>query len=200
MNRFVMAAAVVLLSSSAWAQTPDAGTTAVVSPDAGTVGMTLSIGTQSKETFDLDDELPVDVAKRLSPEQLTALLLARGKPHHSLTGVLVPFFPFATAAFILAAVLYYRHRQNALRQETLRLMIEKGREIPAELLSPPTPRRSDLRRGVVLIGLGAGVAAFLLLHEVPNRGLWGIGLIPVLMGAGYLLAWRLESNNDKPSN
>lgn len=106
------------------------------------------------------------------------------------------FVPVAFFACILAAVgltLYFRTARERQRHETLRKMVEKGMEIPSELLVPPTRPASDLRRGLVLSGAGLGFLVLLLTfpdHEA--RALWGMALIPILMGGAYLLTWRIR--------
>jgi hypothetical protein len=106
------------------------------------------------------------------------------------------FVPVAFFTCILAAVgltLYFRTARERQRHETLRKMVDKGMEIPSELLVPPTRPASDLRRGLVLAGGGLGL--LVLLVSFPDgdlRAIWGAALIPILMGGAYLLTWRLR--------
>ena len=102
---------------------------------------------------------------------------------------IVPLAAFTTLFALVAAVLYAGFRRDRNRHETLRAMIEKGAAIPPELLVPP--KGSDLRRGIVLLGAGAGLSIFFLALQV-QPGLWALGSIPALIGIGYLLVWRLE--------
>jgi hypothetical protein len=32
-----------------------------------------------------------------------------------------------------------------------------------------------------------------------DSGVWTLGMIPVLIGAGYLLVWKLEGRKDNPT-
>jgi hypothetical protein len=196
MKPLLLAISILLVQSTALAQSPDAGGTAADFVHVGKNGVSIKLSSGSNERVDLDDDLPKDMLDKLSPEQLTTVLLARGQP--KVPAGPVPLLPFALAAFVVAAALYYAYRRNAQQHETLRLMVEKGREIPPELLIPPPKRRSDLRRGIVILAFGIGLMAFFALHETHEKGLWGLGLIPTLMGAGYLLASRLEPNGNKP--
>jgi hypothetical protein len=104
--------------------------------------------------------------------------------------------PVAFFTCILAAVgltLFFRTARERQRHETLRKMVEKGMEIPPDLLVPPTRPFSDLRRGLVLLGLGIGVLVLLLTFpDREMRELWAMGLIPILMGGAYLLTWRIR--------
>jgi len=87
------------------------------------------------------------------------------------------------------------------RQRTIRMMIEKGQPVPAELLAPATRsirRRSDVRRGVVWTMVGLGFMIFLGAVNDWEGGAWSLGLIPFLIGLGYLIIWKLENKKDIP--
>jgi hypothetical protein len=196
MQPFLLAICVLIVEATAVAQAPDAGEAATEVVHVGKSGVSIKLSSGSNERVDLDDDLPKDMLDKLTPEQLTTVLLARGQP--KVPSGPVPLLPFALAAFVVAAALYYANRRNAQQHETLRLMVEKGREIPPELLMSPPKKRSDLRKGLILLAIGIGLMAFFALHESHEKGLWGLGLIPTLMGAGYLLASRLEPNGHKP--
>ena len=119
------------------------------------------------------------------------------------------FFWSFLAAVILVPI-YLRHRDRSQMQETLRTALEKGQTLPTELVTAlqnsvasrtmPT-REGDLRRGIVLIAVGLGLAAL-------GYGLWyglmtvddtaayitggctaGAGAIPGLIGVAYLILW-----------
>jgi Domain of unknown function (DUF6249) len=87
-----------------------------------------------------------------------------------------------------------------MRQRTIRMMVEKGQPVPAELLAPTTRgmrRRSDVRRGVVWAMVGLGLMIWLAaINE--GGGAWSFGLIPFLIGFGYLIIWKLENKKDIP--
>jgi Domain of unknown function (DUF6249) len=88
-----------------------------------------------------------------------------------------------------------------MRQRTIRVMVEKGQPIPAELLAPEARgvrRRSDVRRGVVWTMVGVGLMIWLGAINDWEGGAWSFGLIPFLIGVGYLLVWKLERKNDVP--
>lgn len=107
----------------------------------------------------------------------------------NLIAILVPMGTFALAAFIVAAALFARHRNQELRHATIRMALDKGQPIPAELLDAPPPRREgDLPRGVKLLSVGVGLSLFLFL--IQNR-VWPVGLVLVALGIGYLISHRL---------
>lgn len=87
------------------------------------------------------------------------------------------------------------------RQRTIRLLVEKGQPVPAELLAPATRavrRRSDVRRGVVWTMVGLGLMIWLAAVNDWEGGAWSLGLIPFLIGLGYLIIWKLENKKDIP--
>jgi hypothetical protein len=87
------------------------------------------------------------------------------------------------------------------RQRTIRMLVEKGQPVPAELLAPATRavrRRSDVRRGVVWTMVGLGVMIWLGAVTDWEGGAWSLGLIPFLIGLGYLIIWKLENKKDIP--
>ena len=87
------------------------------------------------------------------------------------------------------------------RQRTIRMLVEKGQPVPAELLAPATRavrQRSDARRGVVWTMVGLGVMVWLGAVNDWEGGAWSFGLIPFLIGLGYLIVWKLENKKDIP--
>jgi len=90
---------------------------------------------------------------------------------------------------------------NRMRQRTIRMMVEKGQPVPAELLAPEVRRvrrRSDVRRGVVWTMIGLGLMVWLAAVNDWEGGAWSFGLIPFLIGLGYLIVWKLENKKDIP--
>jgi uncharacterized protein DUF6249 len=90
---------------------------------------------------------------------------------------------------------------SRMRQRTIRMMVEKGQPVPAELLAPEVRavrRRSDMRRGVVWTMVGLGLMIWLAAVNDWEGGAWSFGLIPFLIGLGYLIVWKLERKNGVP--
>jgi hypothetical protein len=90
---------------------------------------------------------------------------------------------------------------SRMRQRTIRMMLEKGQPIPAELLAPATRavrQRSDVRRGVVWTMVGVGLMVWLGAINDWEGGAWSFGLIPFLIGLGYLMVWKLEGKKNVP--
>jgi hypothetical protein len=90
---------------------------------------------------------------------------------------------------------------SRMRQRTIRMMVEKGQPVPAELLAPEVRRvrrRSDVRRGVIWTMVGLGLMIWLAAVNDWEGGAWSFGLIPFLIGLGYLIVWKLENKKDIP--
>jgi len=111
---------------------------------------------------------------------------------------------FGAPVLIVAVIMYFGFSRNRMMHRTIRMMVEKGQPVPAALLAPPAPaqrQRSDLRRGVVLGMIGIGLVLFFGAVNNWENGAWAIGIIPALIGAGYLLVWKLEGGTKpKPDN
>lgn len=105
---------------------------------------------------------------------------------------------------VLVAVIVMRHssRQTQLRYNTLLQLADKGVELPAQLLVDSQVSYSERRRALVLISSGLGVMLTLLAlpgqfdngHSV--RELWGLGMLPLMTGLGYLASWWLNRRGD----
>jgi hypothetical protein len=102
---------------------------------------------------------------------------------------------FGAPVLIVALIMYFGFSRNRAMHRTIRMLAEKGQPIPATLLSPPAPavrQRSDLRRGIVLVMVGVGLMVCFGAWNDWEGGAWAIGVIPFVIGLGYLLVWKLE--------
>jgi pyruvate/2-oxoglutarate dehydrogenase complex dihydrolipoamide acyltransferase (E2) component len=108
-------------------------------------------------------------------------------------------FPVA----IVAVIMFSSWARTRSLHRTVRMMVEKGQPVPPELLSSPAAAPVtvrpwyDLRRGIVLVSIGVGVVMFFGISAGWDNGVWALGLIPGLIGLGYLLAWRLAYRDEK---
>jgi hypothetical protein len=108
---------------------------------------------------------------------------------------------FGAPVAIVVMVGIFSMIATRMRQRTIRMMVEKGQPVPAELLAPATRSirpRSDVRRGVVWAMVGFGMMIFFGAVNDWEGGVWSLGLIPFLIGLGYLLVWKLEGKKDIP--
>lgn len=112
--------------------------------------------------------------------------------------ILVPFFVMLAPVLVVLIVLRYRYQQNRARYQTLLALAEKGVALPPELLTESQAPYCERRRALVLIGGGLGLMAMVLalpgqLDEGHSVGsLWGLGLLPLMIGLGYLASWWLN--------
>jgi len=116
--------------------------------------------------------------------------------------LLIPVVVMAAPILIVLMVMRYRYQQSQARYHTLLQLADKGIELPPQLLVEPQIAYSERRRALVLISGGIGVMLTLLAlpgqldngHSV--RELWGLGLLPLTTGLGYLASWWLNRRGD----
>src|SRR5437016_6170585 len=107
---------------------------------------------------------------------------------------------FGAPVLIVAVIMIANYLRARSLHRTVRMMVEKGQPVPPALFGPPPAQRlrSDLRRGVVLVMVGLGIGGFLAATDWGGAS-WCLGLIPFLIGVGYLIVWKLEGKkNDNP--
>jgi Domain of unknown function (DUF6249) len=105
------------------------------------------------------------------------------------------FTIFGAPVLIVAFIMYFGFSKSRMQHRTIRMLAEKGQPIPAELLAPPIPavrQRSDMRRGIVLVMVGIALMICFGAWNDWEGGAWAIGVIPFVIGLGYLLVWKLE--------
>jgi hypothetical protein len=102
---------------------------------------------------------------------------------------------FGAPVLIVAAIMFFSYLRSRSLHRTVREMVEKGQPVPATLFAPPPAvrARSDVRRGIVLVMVGFGMMIFFGAVNDWEGGAWALGIIPFLVGVGYLLVWKLET-------
>lgn len=108
---------------------------------------------------------------------------------------------FGLPVAIVGLIMYFSFSKSRAMHKTVRMMVEKGQPVPEALLNPPpvVRQRSDLRRGVTLLMVGAGLIVFFGAVNDWEGGVWSLGLIPFLIGLGYILVWKLDVRREEPS-
>lgn len=112
---------------------------------------------------------------------------------------------FGAPVLIVGLIMFFSFWKARSLHRTVRLLVEKGQPVPDALFASPPPairQRSDMRRGVVLVTVGIGVMLFFAAINDWEGGAWAMGIIPFLIGVGYLAVWQLEGrrmNGAKPS-
>ena len=107
----------------------------------------------------------------------------------SMLAIVATVASMGVPVLIVGMILWYKSRKTRLMHETAVRLAEKGQPVPPELFLGREQPYSDLRRGVVLVAVG--IALCIALNQLGEA--WTIGLIPLFMGLGYVLVWKLES-------
>ncbi|MCX7071624.1 MAG: DUF6249 domain-containing protein [Gammaproteobacteria bacterium] len=109
----------------------------------------------------------------------------------ALLPLLAVLMVFGMPIVIVLAVLRYRaQRQKSINDMVLKLA-DKGQPIPPELfLEPGRKRKSDVSSGLSLVGAGLGLMGFFWFAGAESA--IGIGFIPLMIGVGQLIAWKIE--------
>ncbi|HZR04366.1 MAG TPA: DUF6249 domain-containing protein [Candidatus Udaeobacter sp.] len=207
MNRFIVIYLCSLaLTITSFAQTPTA------SPFAGTPAATASISPTSTPASKIEQSIRKKQKKHFGftigdhDKDLDALdRLDKGKSE-DIPQLVVPIVAitlltvFGAPVLIVGLIMYFSFSRSRAMHRTVRMMVEKGQPVPEALLNPPPAQRqrSDLRRGVVLAMIGIGLMAFFGAVNDWEGGSWTLGLIPFLIGVGYLLVWKLDTKKDNP--
>lgn len=113
---------------------------------------------------------------------------------------LVPIFLFLSLSIVGVFFLHYRHKTRAQVQETIRSALSQGAQLTPELVQvlgePAAPKHGDLRRGIVLLSIGAalfvsGILAALFGNDDGGAAFFVvISTFPLLIGLAYLFLWR----------
>ncbi|WP_298163179.1 DUF6249 domain-containing protein [Brevundimonas sp.] len=126
------------------------------------------------------------------------------------------FAVFGSITAIIVGPTYFKSRERQEMQATVRAAIDKGQPLPPEVIealgkeaTKNIPSRTrDIRRGIIWLATGIGIAAFSLINELrgvgddwsdgPNfdSGLLGIAAIPVTIGLAYIVLSFFNKNKD----
>lgn len=113
--------------------------------------------------------------------------------------IIVPVSLFAMIAAIVLVPTWFKSRERRDLQETVRHALDKGQELPAELVEtiarstrkPPATAHTDLRTGVIWLAIGAGIATFGMLTGYEDsdalRPLLGLASIPGFLGLAFVV-------------
>lgn len=110
----------------------------------------------------------------------------------------IPFVVMLAPVLIVLIVLRYRQQQTRTRYDALVQLADKGVELTPALLAAPQAVYSERRRALILIGTSIGI--MLMFFALPGHfdngyslaSLWAIGLLPLMIGLGYLASWWLN--------
>ncbi len=191
---------------SAFAQNP-AATQAASSAPAISISATPSASASPSD--DLADRIQQRLEKKFRGHHGVVIgdHDAEGTASGDIPGEVIPIVAitmltvFGAPVLIVAVIMLINYARARSLHRTVQMMVEKGQPVPAALLAPPAVSRprSDLRRGVILIAIGISVMTFFVVDEGWHDSAWAFGLIPGLIGVGYLIVWKLEGKKkDNP--
>jgi hypothetical protein len=107
----------------------------------------------------------------------------------AVVGLLVIIFVFCFLFLkVLRMVLQHRANRDTAQIQVLMKLADQGVPIPTELIALYAGEKvqTDVRRGLVLVCFGLGLSLCLLSFGVAST--WGLGLLPIFTGLGYLLS------------
>lgn len=116
--------------------------------------------------------------------------------------IFIPFVLMLAPILIVLIVLRYRLQQAQTRYEALVQLADKGVQLTPQLLAEPQVAYSERRRALVLISAGIGLMVTLVAlpghfdNGLSIGSLWGLGLLPLMIGLGYLASWWLNRRGD----
>lgn len=135
-----------------------------------------------------------------------------------MTPILIVLIIFSAITAIIFGPSYLKSREKREIQETVRHAIDKGQPLPPEVLDALTKdvtrnlpsRTRDIRRGIIWLATGVGIAAFGLINEISwgrngwdhddgamvSGGLLGIAAIPITIGLAYLILSFFNPNKE----
>ena len=196
------------LTAALYAQAPTTSPSISPTPPAMNLAPSVSPAPTAASESDLADQVHQRIDHKLKQKGLHFTIgdedgshTGRSGSHDDIPEMVVPLVGiifltvFGAPVLIVAVIMYFGFSRNRMMHRTIRMMVEKGQPVPPALLAPPPPaqrQRSDMRRGVVLVMIGIGMMVFFAATNDWEGGSWALGVIPFLIGAGYLLVWKLE--------
>jgi hypothetical protein len=124
------------------------------------------------------------------------------------------FAVFGSITAIVVGPTWLKSREKREMQATLRHAMDKGQSLPPEVIDALTQdvsrnlpsRTRDLRRGVIWLAVGIGIAAFGLINDLSSGGadwgdhmgdgLLGVAAIPVTIGLAFIVLSFFNKNKD----
>ena len=130
-----------------------------------------------------------------------------------MTPILIVAIVFSAITAIVFGPSYLKSREKREMQTTIRHAIDKGQDLPPELIDAMTrdvasklpSRTRDLRRGVIWLAVGIGFAAFSYLsnlgwndHDMEGASAAGLGLaaLPITIGLAFIVLSFFNPNKE----
>ena len=130
-----------------------------------------------------------------------------------MTPILIVAIVFSAITAIVFGPSYLKSREKREMQTTIRHAIDKGQDLPPELIDAMTrdvasklpSRTRDLRRGVIWLAVGIGFAAFSYLSnlgwndhdmEGASAAMMGLAAIPATIGLAFIVLSFFNPNKE----
>ena len=113
------------------------------------------------------------------------------------------FAVFGTITAIVFGPTFLKYREKRDIQETVRHAVDKGQQLPPELIDVLTKdvqkslpsRTKDIRRGIIWLATGIGIAAFGIVSDLGGNAwnggmqnpLLGVSCIPITIGLAFIV-------------
>jgi hypothetical protein len=153
--------------------------------------------------------MPPEVIQKLDSKQIADILQRQVSTPKSTAQIifnesfLIPGIVFGSMTLVSFFMLYFSYRKRRDMLDTVRTAIQSGQTLPASFLealdskAKPSPD-SDLRKAVLLIALGlSGMTVLATVAGEEAGRAWSIGLVPTLLGIGYLFLWKQSQKRQK---
>ncbi|RYG15637.1 MAG: hypothetical protein EON96_10250 [Caulobacteraceae bacterium] len=129
-----------------------------------------------------------------------------------MTPVVVVFIIFASIVAVIIGPSFLKNRERREMQLTVRHAVDKGQTLPPELIDAMTKdvqkglpsRTKDMRKGVLSLASGVGIAGFALTvggftSQWGGNGegpLLGLACIPAAIGVAFIILGFFNPNKD----
>jgi hypothetical protein len=127
-------------------------------------------------------------------------------------GIIAILAVFGTITAIIVGPSWLKSRERREIQTTVRTAIDKGQPLPPEVIEALSKditknlpsRTKDIRRGIIWLAVGIGIAAFGVINDLGDRewsdnigdGMLAIAVIPATIGLAFLLLSFFNKNRD----
>ena len=135
----------------------------------------------------LDDEMTIQVHRDIDMTE-----------DSDAEGIVAIIAVFGLPLFLLIAILYYKHRKRMVKAALIKDYIAAGKDVPTEVLTvingaEPDAPADSFQSAVRSITLGMGLILFLGIAV--SWELAAVGLIPLFIGIGKLIVWRMNRDS-----
>jgi len=118
------------------------------------------------------------------------------------TGEWIGFSSIVGPVILVALFFWFRARNRADTQVTIRAAIDKGQELSPELIDrlghPKQPKDKDFRLAVIWLAIAVGLAmiGFAIPDPEALRGTLAAAAFPLAIGVAYLILHKFADKDD----